>query len=209
MLDGDEVEEAACLDAVVRISAKFDKIKESLSNCRTAQLWFQYIHMVRILCNFIKAERTGKWSLHLSTIKEMLQYLVASGHNLYTKSAYVYLQKMSNLKRNHPIVYNQFQSGHHVIRRSDRHWWSGLTTDLIIGQVLMTSIKSHGGLTRGRGIDETQRLIWLLDMPACAQVNLAMQTLTGVHYQTSEQHKEMGQSRRNQDMRVRTGCCLD
>ena len=90
---------------------------------------------------------------------------------------------MSNLEKDHLTVYKQFQNGHHVIRRSDRYW-SGLSTDLIIEQVLMRSIKSHGGLTRGRGMDEIQRLIWLLGMPACAQVNFAMQILTGVCYQT-------------------------
>ena len=197
---GKQVDEAACLNVVVRISAEINKEKESLSNCRTAQLWFQYMHMVQILCKFIKAERTGNWSLHLSALQEMLPYLAASGHNLHTKSAYVYIQKMSNLEKDHPTVYKQFQNGHHVIRRSDRYW-SGLSTDLIIEQVLMRSIKSRGGLTRGRGMDEIQRLIWLLGMPACAQVNFAMQTLTGVCYQTSEQHKEMGQSRKNRDMR--------
>ncbi len=88
-----------------------------------------------------------------------------------------------------------FKKEHHVIRRSDRYW-SGLSTDLIIEQVLMRSVKSRGGMTRGRGMDETQRLVWLLAMPACAQVNLSMQTLAGVQYQSSEQHKDMGKTRK-------------
>jgi len=33
------------------------------------------------------------------------------------------------------------------------------------------------------------RLIWLLSMPACADVNNAMQNLTGVMCHTSDQHK--------------------
>ena len=95
LLDREEVDEAACLNVVARISAEISKEKASLSNCRTAQLWFQYMHMVQILCKFIKAERTGNWSLHLSALQEMLPYLAASGHNLYTKSAYVYIKKNS------------------------------------------------------------------------------------------------------------------
>ena len=139
--------------------------------------------MVQILCKFIKAERTGNWSLHLSALQEMLPYLAASGHNLYTKSAYVYIKKMCDLEKDHPTVYKHSHIGHHMIRRSDRYW-SGLSTDLIIEQVLMRSIKSRGGLTRGRGMDEIQRLIWLLGMHAFTQVNFPMQTLTGVCYQT-------------------------
>ena len=65
------------------------------------------------------------------------------------------------------------------VRRSDR-LWAGLSVDLAIEQVLMRSMKTSGGLTRGRGMTEQKRLTWLLSMPACAEVNLAMQELTGV-----------------------------
>ena len=37
--------------------------------------------------------------------------------------------------------------GYHVVRGSDR-FWAGLSTDQIIEQVLMRSIKTHVGLTR-------------------------------------------------------------
>ena len=33
------------------------------------------------------------------------------------------------------------------------------------------------------------RLVWLMSHPVCAEVNNAMQQLTGVQYNTSEQHK--------------------
>ena len=36
-----------------------------------------------------------------------------------------------------------------------------------------------------------QRLFWLLLRPACAEVNQAMQELTGVNYNTGEQNKDM------------------
>ena len=50
-------------------------------------------------------------------------------------------------------------------------------------------------------MNEIQRLLWLLSTPACAQVNLAMQTLTGVQYESSKQHKELGKARQTRDMR--------
>ena len=38
---------------------------------------------------------------------------------------------MEDLKDKHPDVYQQFQDGLHVVRRSDRYW-AGLSTDLVI-----------------------------------------------------------------------------
>ena len=71
-------------------------------------LWFQYMETVNILRRFIKAERTCDWTLHLQTVQEMLPYLAASGHNLYAKSASIYLQHMTELHQMHPHIYYQF-----------------------------------------------------------------------------------------------------
>ncbi len=74
--------------------------------------------------------------LHLQTVQDMLPYFAASGHSLYAKSAYVYLQIMLRLPQTHPDAHLKFMEGYHVVRRSDR-FWAGLSTDLIIEQVLM------------------------------------------------------------------------
>ena len=58
-------------------------------------------------------------------------------------------------------------------------------------QVLMRSLKTTGGLTRGCGITETQHLVWLLSSNVGSKVNLAMQDFTSVKYVTSEQHDEV------------------
>lgn len=59
----------------------------------------------------------------------------------------------------------------------------------------MRTVKTRVGLTRARGMSESQRLIWLLFMPACADVNNAMQNLTGGVYHTSDQHKDTTKAR--------------
>ena len=64
----------------------------------------------------------------------------------------------------------------------------------------MRSLKSTGGLTRRSGMTERQRLTWLLSMPACAETNLAMQELTGIKNNPSEQNKDMTNSRQTRDM---------
>ena len=91
-----------------------NKIKD-LSEPRTAKLWLQYLEMIDILHSFIKAERTGDWLLHLKSCKEMLPYLAASGHNLYTKSLRLYLQDMCKLEEEHPDVFLAFKNGLQVV----------------------------------------------------------------------------------------------
>ena len=124
----------------------------------------------------------------------MLPYLAAAGHNHYTKSGSLYLQSMLQLHENNPDVFRAFVNGNHVIRRSDRYW-AGISSDLTIEQVLMRSLKTNGGLTRGKGFAESQRAIWVLAMPVMAEINSSMQESTNVDYYTNEQHKECTHSR--------------
>ena len=48
---------------------------------------------------------------------------------------------------------------------------------------------------------EQQRLTWLPAMPACAEVNRAMQDLSGAKYSTNEQNKETSKFRQRHDMK--------
>ena len=192
------VDEVCSTDVIQMITNILKEKIDSLKSSRTAALWLQYMNMVDILRQYIRAEHTGNWALHLECISKMLPYLAASGHNHYTKSAWVYLQRMSQLEEQHPDIYQQFQEGLHVVRRSDR-LWAGLSTDLVIEQVLMRSMKTSGGLTRGRGMTEQQHLVWVLSMPVCAEINKAMQELTGVNYDTSEQNKDITKARQARD----------
>lgn len=63
----------------------------------------------------------------------------------------------------------------------------------------MRSLKSAGGLTRGTGFGEVQRSVWLKSMPSCAAINGAMQSFSCKALETSEQHKEIGMSRKKRD----------
>lgn len=194
--DDDLLEQHA--DCLKKINQLLEEEKKNLSTRRTAKLWLQYLSMLEILQDFIKAERVGDWQMHLRALSDMLPYFAAAGHNNYAKSARIYLQFMQSLSTDHPDVYASFMGGLHVVRRSDR-LWAGLSTDLIIEQVLMRSLKTTGGLTRGTGMSETQRVVWLLSMPIRAEINNAMQVLAGVDYSTSEQHVDMSESRQSRD----------
>lgn len=185
-------------EAVKLLRIRMETEKEKLCNYRVPRLWLQYMEMVNLLRRFIKAERLGDWALHLQCLYDMLPFLAAAGHNLYVKSVHVYLQKMLTLEADHPGVYRHFINGLHVVRRSER-LWGGISTDLAIEQCLMRALKTRGGLVRGRGFTETQRLIWVLSTPSCAEVNSAMQDFTGETFTTSEQHREASKARMSKD----------
>ena len=101
----------------------------------------------------IVVDRTGSWMMHLHAVAKCLLVFAAAGHGNYLKSAYLYLQSMTNLEHDAPSVFHKFMNGLHVVRRSDQYW-TGLGCDLRIEQSLMRSLKTIGGLTRGRGISE-------------------------------------------------------
>ena len=96
----------------------------------------------------------------------------------------LYLQSMSNLPTQHLDVQQHFNC-----------LWACLSSNLVIKQALIRSLKTSGGLTQGHGMTEKQYLLWLLSGAACAEVNLAMQELTGINYNTEEQNKDMTAAR--------------
>ena len=63
----------------------------------------------------------------------------------------------------------------------------------------MRSIKSRGGLTRGHGFKENVRHLWVNSINYTAAVHEAMTALSGIQFGTSEQHLEMGATRRSRD----------
>lgn len=165
---------------------------------RTAKLWLSYLHYISILKQYILAERTSNWQLHLNSTVEMLNLLASTGHTHYAKSARFYVQQMQALEYKHPWLHDKFMGGEHAVKRS-RHSWAGLWSDLVIEQTPMRSVKSRGGLTRGRGMTESVRHKWVLSLNYSAAIHDAMTELSGVKTKTSEQHVDMGTSRCKRD----------
>ncbi|GBN74357.1 hypothetical protein AVEN_275181-1 [Araneus ventricosus] len=97
--------------------------------------------MVSIAKEFIKAESMGDWQAHLNCVKEMILYFHASGHFPYTKSTYLYLQDILQLENLiNPSVFRRFIQGFLTVRRSAK-FICGTSTDMIIEQSLMKSMK--------------------------------------------------------------------
>ena len=130
--------------------------------------------MLKVARALITADRIGSWTLHLEAFSACLPIFAAAGHFNYLKSAYLYVQEMSNLHIKNPDVLSKFEKGYHIIRRSN-NVWAGLGSDLVIEQTLMRSLKSTGGLTHGSGMTEEQRAIWTISVTITTEYNNAMQ----------------------------------
>jgi hypothetical protein len=63
---------------------------------------------------------------------------------------------------------------------------------------MMKTMKSQGGLTRGRGMTESVRTLWVGTMHQGAQVHLAMSNLTDLH-EVNQDHVDIGYSRASRD----------
>ena len=145
--------------------------------------------MLKVARTLIEADRTGSWNMHLEAVHDCIPIFAAA-----VKSAYLYCQQMNDLKHKYSDFITNFESGLHVIRRTN-NFCAGVGLDLEIEQTLMRSLKSCGGLTRGSGMTEEIRTIWTMSSCVTSVYNNAMQEFAEKLFTSSEQHKESTNSR--------------
>ncbi|ELU15065.1 hypothetical protein CAPTEDRAFT_192160 [Capitella teleta] len=58
-------------------------IETEKERSRTGRLWLNYMEQVSLIKQFIYAEKTGDWALHLNSIRQMIPYFHAAGHLAY------------------------------------------------------------------------------------------------------------------------------
>lgn len=201
-IDRTEVLNSVKEESFVQFSTLFEKkLLEFEQRGPTAKLWVQYIRMTSLLKQFIEAERTGNWDLHVTTVRKMLPFFHASEHFNYAKSAHLYLQDVASLKeRMTPVEFNQFtKRGFFTIRRSEKHF-SGISPDQTIEQTTMRLAKTRGGLTiPGKGITDNETAKWALSMYSLINICEQLESYAGVYGQSSEQHVDMRPARVKRD----------
>ncbi len=63
------IEDACQTECVVTVKEKIEKVKSTMKNQKTAQLWLVDMEMVTVLKKFLKAERLGEWTLYLDPFR--------------------------------------------------------------------------------------------------------------------------------------------
>lgn len=93
-------------ESLSKLMCSYDELCSILSEqSRTARLWILYLKYVEVLQQFLIAERTSNWTLHLNTLRRMLGLFAAAHHVNYAKSARLYWQQMCDLPTTHPWLH--------------------------------------------------------------------------------------------------------
>ena len=121
----DKLNEAVKDSQLIMRLEEFDELCKENSNYA---FWMTYMSMIRILLDFIRAEREGNWQLYLEAFTAMLPWLTAYDHLNYARWGPVYLTEMLSLESKAPSVYHEFMNGNFVVKRSDNHF-SQIPTD--------------------------------------------------------------------------------
>ena len=122
----------------------------------------------------------------------MLNLFAATSPINYAKCGQLYLQLMTER------LFHGFTSNFKI--KDFIVLGEPISFGLIYGQIrlltIMRPIKSLGGLTRERGMNKSPLNIWISTLYHCAATKQSMRKITKTVHQTSEQHVELGRSRR-------------
>ena len=159
--------------------------------------WDEYCSMVTTLLQFLKAERTGNWKLHLSSTAAMLPQFFAMDRQNYARYLPVHLADVQKLELTHPDVYKEFAEGNHSISRSGQPF-SQVSTDMALEQSINADSKSSGGVI---GISQSPSGLerWFLTIHERASITSALKAMFGLQDGEQASHKEAAPRRLRPD----------
>jgi len=170
---------------------------ENQERSKLFAFWDEYCSMVTTLLQFLKAERTGNWKLHLSRTAAMLPQFFAMDRQNYARYLPVYLADMQKLELTHPDVCKEFAEGNHSISRSGQPF-SEVSTDMAPEQSNNADLKSSGGVI---GISQSPSALErrFLTIHERASITSALKAMFGHQDGGKAWHKEAAQRRVRRD----------
>lgn len=194
----DELLKSSEFEKSVNIFEKYFKRIEERNS--TAKLWLTYCRMVFILKDFVYAEKSGDWDLHLETLEKMIPFFHSTGHFNYAKSAQIYLQDCRDLpnKMDPDEFYKFTKLGYWTSRRVQK-FFSGIFTDQTIEQTLMRRCNLKGGLFL-RGVTDSVAIQWLMGSIATMDCLTALEKFTQKSIDKNYQHKDSHDSMLSRDI---------
>ena len=176
----ENVEELAVnMQEVIEMLERFKQ--DSRPRSKMFAFWEEYCTMVTILLQFINAERTRNWNLHLSATAAMLPYIFAMDRPNYVCWLPVYLCDMNQLEADHPQTYQEFVNQNHTVSETKQlfaHVW----TDMVFEQSINADSKAQVGIT---GITMSPAALerWFL---TCHEPALITTALKDMHMHTAK-----------------------
>ena len=161
---------------------------ESRTKSKTFAFWEDYGHMVKLLLQFIKAERTGNWELHLLSVSAMVPYFFAMDRLNCARWLPVYIMDMRQLATKHPEVHQEFVTGNHAVSRFIKSFVQ-VSTDMALEQSINADSKSRGGII---SISQNPGALnrWFLTSHKRASVTTALKNMFTPECDRIDVHKE-------------------
>ena len=148
-----------------------------------------YMRMVMEMLAFIRAVRTGDWSLHLITLEMFTKYFFAHDKINYARMIPVYLAEMSSLKESDPEIYEEFIQGNWVVNKNAKVPFCAVGADNAL-EHKNRSMKVSGGLV-GITLNEAARTKFFLIAPELASLAEQAKNMAGVSSKLQGRHHNL------------------
>lgn len=146
----------------------------------------QYMRMIMEFMAFIRAVRTGDWTLHLEALELFTKYFFAHDMLNYARMIPVYLAEMKMLQESEPEIYEEFQQGNWVVNKNLHVPFCAIGADNALEHV-NRSMKVSGGLV-GITLNPNALAKYFLIAPELARLADQAKQMTGASYTSSMRH---------------------
>ena len=119
--------------------------EESRQKSQLFCFWDDYVTMVKTLLQFIKAERTSNWELHIKSVAAMAPHFNSMDRTNYARWLPVYLADMNVVQKKLPHVHAKVLKGYHAVSRSGQPF-NQIWTDMALEQTINRDSKTKGGI---------------------------------------------------------------
>lgn len=160
-----------------RVRACFEQLKSTLDShselydeylengrntSNTFAFWEQYISGVEIALDYIAAEKIPSWEQHLKCFADICCYAFAYDRQNYARWGPVYIAEMLRLPETDPDISETFESGKHVVNRSESGSFNSVWSDLGLEQTVVKDTKSKTGGVIGFSRQHNAMLKWYM-----------------------------------------------
>ena len=174
-----------------RLTADFEIFQDAC--CKESEnfkFWAQFIKMVQILKDIVRADREGDWNLHLHSVRAVMPLFASCDRVNYLRWGSVYIEEMQMLPQTAPDVYDHFMAGGFTVKHT-AGCFKSVGTDQCLEQTINRSQKSQAGIigTSKRKAYVAQWEIIHHEMLAVSNLHRLVSGISTVHDESDVSHE--------------------
>ena len=119
--------------------------KKKADTSEQCKFWEQFLYIISLIKDLIKADRNGDFLLHMQTVIDLCPVFGACGSTHYFRYGSFYAETLKQMKTVHPELYLEFMKGGFVIKRN-KGSFNAVSPDMALEQTIQRSAKSTRGI---------------------------------------------------------------